>query len=171
MALQCFRKAVEIDFPNICALYQSLLIFRRQGNTQAEIQMLGLLHSVGELWHMHASRGECFWRMKIILLPQTLMSTSTTEPGKISDELLSWSVLLRSQALRRLLSVPTALCVLHSLAQKCVLNSRFIRIPSAWALLKELCVTMAPWTFLLLNHFDYEFLLFLSLPKYFTYPC
>ncbi|XP_051923827.1 Fanconi anemia group G protein [Hippocampus zosterae] len=99
MALQCFRKAVEIDFPCVCALYQSLLIFRRQGNTQAEIQMLGLLHS-------------------------TLMLTSTTEPGKTSDQLLSWSVLLQSQALRSLLSVPTALCVLHSLAQKCVLHSR-----------------------------------------------
>ncbi|XP_077377037.1 Fanconi anemia group G protein isoform X2 [Festucalex cinctus] len=93
MALQCFRKAVEIDFLCVCALYQSLLIFRRQGNTQAEIRMLRLLHS-------------------------TLMLPSTTEAVKTSEQLVSPSVLLRSQTLHNLLSVPPALCVLHSLAQK-----------------------------------------------------
>ncbi|XP_077417731.1 Fanconi anemia group G protein isoform X2 [Vanacampus margaritifer] len=99
MALQCFRKAVEIDFRCVCTLYQSLLIFRSQGNTHAEIQMLRLLHS-------------------------TLMLPSTTEPVKTSEQLVSWSVLLRSPTLHSLLSVPPALCVLHSLAQKCVLHSR-----------------------------------------------
>lgn len=46
MALQCYRKAVETDPRCVCALYQSMLIYRRLGNTQAEIQALRLLHSV-----------------------------------------------------------------------------------------------------------------------------
>lgn len=46
MALQCYRKAVETDSRCVCALYQSLLIYRELGNTQAEIQALRLLHSV-----------------------------------------------------------------------------------------------------------------------------
>ncbi|XP_061527692.1 Fanconi anemia group G protein [Phycodurus eques] len=99
MALQCFRKAVETDFLCVCALYQSVLIFRCLGNTQAEIQMLRLLHS-------------------------TLMLPSTSEPFAASDQIFSLSILLKSQALRSLLFVPTALSVLHSLAQKCVLHSR-----------------------------------------------
>ncbi|XP_057688970.1 Fanconi anemia group G protein isoform X2 [Corythoichthys intestinalis] len=99
MALLCFRKAVETDFQCVCAQYQSVLIFRSLGNTHAEIEMLRLLHS-------------------------TLMLPSTNEPVTISDQLLPLSVLLQSQALQSLLSVPAALSVLHSLAQKCVLLSR-----------------------------------------------
>uniref|UniRef100_A0A672IAV9 FA complementation group G n=1 Tax=Salarias fasciatus TaxID=181472 RepID=A0A672IAV9_SALFA len=46
MALQCYRKALETDSRCVCALYQSMLIYRQQGNTQAEIQALRLLHKV-----------------------------------------------------------------------------------------------------------------------------
>ncbi|XP_030272473.1 Fanconi anemia group G protein isoform X2 [Sparus aurata] len=99
MALQCYRKAVETDSRCVCALYQSLLIYRELGNTQAEIQALRLLHSS-------------------LLLP------SATEPPLAGAALLSPSVLLCSQSLNRLLSVPSALSVLHSLAQKCVLYGR-----------------------------------------------
>ncbi|XP_068994837.1 Fanconi anemia group G protein [Embiotoca jacksoni] len=99
MALQCYRKALETDSRCVCALYQSMLIYRQLGNTQAEIQALRLLHS-------------------------TLMLPSATQPGLACTHLLSPSLLLSSQSLSRLLSVPSALSVLHSLALKCVLQGR-----------------------------------------------
>ncbi|XP_070689548.1 Fanconi anemia group G protein [Pempheris klunzingeri] len=99
MALQCYRKALETDSWCVCALYQSMLIYRQLGNTQAEIQALRLLHS-------------------------TLMLPSATEPALAGTHLLSPSLLLRSQSLNSLLSVPSALSVLHSLALKCILHGR-----------------------------------------------
>nr|XP_020450076.1 Fanconi anemia group G protein isoform X2 [Monopterus albus] len=99
MALQCYRKALETDFRCVCALYQSMLIYRQLGNTQAEIQALHLLHS-------------------------TRMLPSATEPALACTHLLSPSSLLRSQSLSSLLSVPSALSVLHNLALKCVLHGR-----------------------------------------------
>ncbi|XP_026178555.1 Fanconi anemia group G protein isoform X2 [Mastacembelus armatus] len=99
MALQCYRKALETDSRCVCALYQSVLIYRQLGNTQAEIQALRLLHS-------------------------TLMLPSASEPVLASTHLLSPSLLLSSQSLSSLLSVPSALSVLHSLALTCVLHGR-----------------------------------------------
>ncbi|XP_049907052.1 Fanconi anemia group G protein isoform X3 [Epinephelus moara] len=99
MALQCYRKALETDSQCVCALYQSMLIYRQLGNTQTEIQALHLLHS-------------------------TLMLPSATEPAPAGAHLLSPSLLLHSQSLSSLLSVPSALSVLHSLALKCVLHGR-----------------------------------------------
>ncbi|XP_051806700.1 Fanconi anemia group G protein isoform X2 [Acanthochromis polyacanthus] len=99
MALQCYRKALETDSRCVCALYQSMLIYRQLGNTQAEIQALRLLHS-------------------------TLMLPSATDPALASTHLLSPSSLLCSQSLSSLLSVPSALSVLHSLALKCLLCGR-----------------------------------------------
>ncbi|XP_034548756.1 Fanconi anemia group G protein [Notolabrus celidotus] len=99
MALQCYRKALETDSRCVCALYQSMLIYRQMGNIQAEIQALRLLHS-------------------------TLMLPCTTEPALPGTRLLSPSFLLHSQSLSSLLWVPSALSVLHSLAQKCVLHGR-----------------------------------------------
>lgn len=52
MALQCFRKALETDSRCICALYKSMLIYRQLENTQAEIQALRLLHSVGNIQYI-----------------------------------------------------------------------------------------------------------------------
>ncbi|XP_054629671.1 Fanconi anemia group G protein isoform X2 [Dunckerocampus dactyliophorus] len=97
MALQCYRTALETDSQCVGALYQSALIFRRLGNAQAEIQALRLLYST-------------------LMLP--------SKPVMMSDDVLPSSLLLRGQTLSGLLSVPSALCVLHSLAQKCVLQSR-----------------------------------------------
>ncbi|KAF7660165.1 hypothetical protein LDENG_00286720 [Lucifuga dentata] len=99
MALQCYRKALETDSHCVCALYQSMLIYKNLGNTQAEIQALHLLHS-------------------------TLMLPPTTESVLTGTHPLSPSLLLRSQSLSSLLSVPSALTVLHSLALKCVLHGR-----------------------------------------------
>ncbi|KAM8886896.1 Fanconi anemia group G protein isoform 2-T2 [Spinachia spinachia] len=99
MALQCYRMALETDSQCVCALYQSMLIYRQHGNTQAEIQALRLLHS-------------------------TLMLPSATEASPAGTHLLPSSLLLQSQSLSSLLSVPSALSVLHSLALKCVLHER-----------------------------------------------
>ncbi|XP_023269249.1 Fanconi anemia group G protein isoform X2 [Seriola lalandi dorsalis] len=99
MALQCYRKALETDSCSVCALYQSMLIYRQLGNTQAEIQALRLLHS-------------------------SLMLPSATVPTVAGAHLLSPSLLLCSQSLRDLLSVPSAPSVLHNLALKCVLHGR-----------------------------------------------
>lgn len=58
MALQCYRRALETDFRCICALYRSMLIYRELGNTQAEIQALRLLHSVGNIQYLHRGKGK-----------------------------------------------------------------------------------------------------------------
>lgn len=46
MALHCYKLALETDPLCVCALYRSMLVYGQEGNTQAEIQALGLLHSV-----------------------------------------------------------------------------------------------------------------------------
>uniref|UniRef100_A0A672IAY7 FA complementation group G n=1 Tax=Salarias fasciatus TaxID=181472 RepID=A0A672IAY7_SALFA len=89
MALQCYRKALETDSRCVCALYQSMLIYRQQGNTQAEIQALRLLHKVSN------THRQSIYEYEI-------------------DMYLSIS-------LTTLLSVPSALSVLHSMALKCML--------------------------------------------------
>ncbi|XP_029366795.1 Fanconi anemia group G protein [Echeneis naucrates] len=99
MALQCYRKALEIDFYCVCALYQSMLIYRQLGNVQAEIQALRLLHS-------------------------SLMLPSAPDPILPDTHPLYPSLLLCSQSLRNLLSIPSALSVLHTLALKCLRNGR-----------------------------------------------
>ncbi|XP_063345262.1 Fanconi anemia group G protein [Pelmatolapia mariae] len=99
MALQCYKKALETDSRCVCALYRSMLIYRQLGNTQAEIQALRLLHS-------------------------TLMLPPALEPVLGGIHPLSPSLLLSSLSLSSLLSVPSALSVLYSLALKCVLSGR-----------------------------------------------
>ncbi|XP_058492001.1 Fanconi anemia group G protein isoform X1 [Solea solea] len=99
MALQCYRKALETDSCCVCALYQSMLIYRQLGNTQAEIQALRLLHS-------------------------TLLLPSASVPAQADVHPLNPSLLLCSQSLNSQLSVPSALSVLHNLALKCVLHER-----------------------------------------------
>ncbi|KAK5604159.1 hypothetical protein CRENBAI_022486 [Crenichthys baileyi] len=99
MALLCYRKALETDSRCVCALYQSMLIYRQLENSHAEIQALRLLHS-------------------------TLLLPSTTEPAVAPSHPLSPSLFLCSQSLSRLISVPSALSVLHSLALKCVIHGR-----------------------------------------------
>lgn len=52
------------------------------------------------------------------------MMPCATESSLADTPFLSPSSLLPSQSLNSLLSVPSALSVLHSLAQKCVLQGR-----------------------------------------------
>ncbi|RVE68185.1 hypothetical protein OJAV_G00090110 [Oryzias javanicus] len=99
MALQCYKKALETDAQCVYALHQSTLIYSELGNAQAEIQALHILHL-------------------------TLLLPSSAEPSTAGVHLLSPSLLLASQSLKNLLSVPSALSVLHKLAFKCVLNGR-----------------------------------------------
>lgn len=54
----------------------------------------------------------------------TQMMASTTESSLADAPLLSPSSLLPSRSLNSLLAVPSALSVLHCLAQKCVLQGR-----------------------------------------------
>ncbi|XP_062307392.1 Fanconi anemia group G protein isoform X3 [Osmerus eperlanus] len=95
-ALQCFRKAMEVDSRCVSALHQSILVYQQLGNTQAEIQGLHLLHSM-------------------LVLPPAVES---------GNPLLRPSSLPRGQSLSLLLSVPSPLGVLHSLALKNVLHGR-----------------------------------------------
>ncbi|XP_041757125.1 Fanconi anemia group G protein [Coregonus clupeaformis] len=96
-AVQCYRKALETDVRCVCALHQSILVYRQLGNTQAEIQALRLLHSV-------------------------LMMPPATHPAVAPPPIVCPASLLPGQSLSSLLSVPSPLSVLHSLAQKCVLH-------------------------------------------------
>ncbi|TSN86044.1 Transitional endoplasmic reticulum ATPase [Bagarius yarrelli] len=48
-ALQCYKKALEVDFNCHRALYQSSLVYRELGNSNAEIEALHLLHSFNRL--------------------------------------------------------------------------------------------------------------------------
>ncbi|XP_056147086.1 Fanconi anemia group G protein isoform X2 [Lampris incognitus] len=99
MALLCYTKALEMDTCSVLALHKSMLIYRHLGNTQAEIQALQLLYS-------------------------TLMLPHATDPAPVGADLLPSSLLLRSQSLSSLLSVPSSLSILHSLALKCALHGR-----------------------------------------------
>lgn len=95
-ALQCFRKAMEVDSKCVCALHQSIVVYEQLGNTQAEIQGLHLLYSM-------------------LMLPPTVES---------GNPLLRPSSFLRGQFLSSVLSVPSPLSVLHSMALKNVLHGR-----------------------------------------------
>ncbi|XP_023813818.1 Fanconi anemia group G protein isoform X3 [Oryzias latipes] len=99
MALHCYKKALETDAQCVYALHQSTLVYCELGNTQAEIQALHIMHS-------------------------TLLLPSPAEPSTAGVQLLSPSLLLGSQSLKDLLSVPSALSVLHRLALKCILSGR-----------------------------------------------
>uniref|UniRef100_A0A8C6SW10 FA complementation group G n=1 Tax=Neogobius melanostomus TaxID=47308 RepID=A0A8C6SW10_9GOBI len=99
MALVCFRKAFETDSHCVSALYQSMLIYRQLGNKEAEIKALELLHSVSIFFIL-------------------------AEFDVGSGQLVSSSLLLSSPSLKNLLTVPSALTLLHSLALRCVLHGR-----------------------------------------------
>lgn len=131
MALHCFKEALETDPQCVCALYQSILIYRTLGNTQAEIQALRLLHSVSTTSKRYSNAFRMKWKIakdadrfsqeNLTSVPQML---STTDSSLADALLLSPSSLLLSRSLNSLLSVPSALSVLHCLAQKCVLQGR-----------------------------------------------
>lgn len=163
MALLCYRKALETDAHCVSALYQSILVYRKLENTQAEIQALQLLHSVSDTntittlklfrgvdmllfkthyiiysilvtahtletdtyrCNKHIGSGVDLY-ISVISVPQALMLSSTAECGIAGLQLIFPSLLLCSQSLCNLLSVPSALTVLHTLAIKCVLHGRW----------------------------------------------
>lgn len=63
MALHCFKEAIETDPQCVCALYQSILVYRKLGNTQAEIQALRLLHSVSNTIKLCKHTVSMKWKM------------------------------------------------------------------------------------------------------------
>lgn len=64
MALHCYKKALETDQQCVCALYQSVLVYRTLGNTQAEVQALRLLHLVSKTTSKRYSHTLCMkWEM------------------------------------------------------------------------------------------------------------
>ncbi|KAM6964942.1 Fanconi anemia group G protein [Aplochiton taeniatus] len=98
-ALQCYRKSLETDPRCVCALHRSALLYRQLGNPAAEIQALQLLYSS-------------------LLLPTVTESVTAGSP------LLGYTTLLRVRSLSGLLTVPSPLSVLHSLARTSVLHGR-----------------------------------------------
>lgn len=153
MALHCYKLALETDPLCVCALYRAVLVYGQVGNTQAEIQALGLLHSVSNavctgdkeryafiLFHLFLKLWHLFWEMKpmhikvhvcalvvwcVVKHECSLVPQTLTLPS-VTDppHLLSPASLLRSQSLSSLLSVPSAQSVLHTVAQKCALSGR-----------------------------------------------
>lgn len=65
-----------------------------------------------------------YYKTAVVL--QTLLLPSPAEPSTAGVQLLSPSLLLGSQSLKDLLSVPSALSVLHRLALKCILSGRLV---------------------------------------------
>ncbi|KAJ8285158.1 hypothetical protein GJAV_G00022930 [Gymnothorax javanicus] len=102
-ALQCFRKALEVDFSCHHALYQSSVLYGRLGNTGAEIEALGLLHAA-------------------VTLP------GCGDPSQAETPLLCPEALLRNHGYSRILAPPSPLGVLHTLAHRCLCS---LRIPEA----------------------------------------
>lgn len=153
MALHCYKLALETDTLCVCALYRAVLVYGQVGNTQAEIQALGLLHSVSNavctgdkeryafiLFHLFLKLWHLFWEMKpmhikvhvcalvvwcVVKHERSLVPQTLTLPSVTEPpHLLSPASLLRSQSLSSLLSVPSAQSVLHTVAQKCALSGR-----------------------------------------------
>ncbi|KAJ8263071.1 hypothetical protein COCON_G00155280 [Conger conger] len=102
-ALQCFRKALEVDFGCRSALYQSSLLYGQLGNTQAEMEALGLLHAAVSL----PACGDSSRDQPPLLPPESLLHSST---------------------LTRLLATPSPPGVQHALAHRCLQSHR---IPEA----------------------------------------
>ncbi|GAA6069031.1 Fanconi anemia group G protein, partial [Tachysurus ichikawai] len=98
-ALQCYRKALEVDFNCHRALYQSSLIYRQLGNTNAEIEALHLLHSA-------------------------VMLHAESNPSSTSMLLISPDILLGSKQIGFICQIPSPLHILHTLGHRCVLNDR-----------------------------------------------
>ncbi|KAL7836497.1 hypothetical protein AOLI_G00277810 [Acnodon oligacanthus] len=98
-ALQCYRKALEVDFSCQRALYQSSLVYRQLGNSHAEIEALHLLHSA--------------------VLLRTERDSSSTPATLISTDML-----LGSEQMAFISQVPSPVLILHTLAHRCLLNDR-----------------------------------------------
>ncbi|XP_053466681.1 Fanconi anemia group G protein isoform X1 [Ictalurus furcatus] len=98
-ALHCYRKALEVDFNCHRALYQSSLVYRQLGNTNAEIEALHLLHSA-------------------------IMLRAESDPSSTSVPLISPDILLGSKQIDFICQIPSPLHILHTLGHRCVLSDR-----------------------------------------------
>ncbi|XP_056314227.1 Fanconi anemia group G protein [Danio aesculapii] len=94
-ALHYYRKALEVDFSCLGALYQSALVFRQLGNPKAEMEALHLLYSAVQL---------------------------QSEKGLSSFSLVSPAMLLGGEQMSFISRVPSPSLILHTLANTCVLN-------------------------------------------------
>lgn len=94
-ALHYYRKAVEVDFSCLGALYQSALVFRQLGNPKAEIEALHLLYSAVQL---------------------------QSDKSSSSFSLVSPAMLLGGEQMSFISRVPSPSLILHTLANTCVLN-------------------------------------------------
>ncbi|KAI5088400.1 Fanconi anemia group G protein [Silurus meridionalis] len=98
-ALQCYRKALEVDFNCQRALYQSSLVYKQLSNTNAEIEALHLLHSA-------------------------VMLHAESNPSNSSMPLISPDMLLGSEQIEFICQIPSTLYILHTLGHRCVLSDR-----------------------------------------------
>ncbi|KAI5613070.1 Fanconi anemia group G protein [Silurus asotus] len=96
-ALQCYRKALEVDFNCQRALYQSSLVYKQLSNTNAEIEALHLLHSA-------------------------VMLHAESNPSNSSMPLISPDMLLGSEQIEFICQIPSTLHILHTLGNRCVLK-------------------------------------------------
>lgn len=94
-ALHYYRKAVEVDFSCLGALYQSALVFRQLGNPKAEMEALHLLYSAVQL---------------------------QSDKSLSSFSLVSPAMLLGGEQMSFISRVPSPSLILHTLANTCVLN-------------------------------------------------
>ncbi|XP_028852484.1 Fanconi anemia group G protein isoform X2 [Denticeps clupeoides] len=99
-ALQCNRKALEVDFGCLSALYQSSLIYRGLKKTEAEIEALQLLYSATTL-------------------------RSNVPPASAVVPLISSDMLLSCKYFKSIITAPSSLHILYSLAHACALHNRF----------------------------------------------
>ncbi|XP_066510647.1 Fanconi anemia group G protein homolog isoform X1 [Hoplias malabaricus] len=98
-ALQCYRKALEVDFSCHRALYQSSLVYRQLGNSHAEIEALLLLHSA-------------------------VLLRSERDSSRPPPPLISLDRLLGSEKMASISQTPSPLLILHTLAHRCVHSDR-----------------------------------------------
>ncbi|XP_049326498.1 Fanconi anemia group G protein [Astyanax mexicanus] len=98
-ALHCNRKALEVDFSCQRALYQSSLVYKQLGNSQAEIEALNLLHSAALL-------------------------NNEKDPSNTPAPLISPEMLLGKEQMAFISQKPSPVSILHTLAHRCVLNDR-----------------------------------------------
>lgn len=94
-ALHYYRKALEVDFSCLGALYQSALVFRQLGNPKAEMEALHLLYSAVQL---------------------------QSDKSLSSFSLVSPAMLLGGEQMSFISRVPSPSLILHTLANTCVLN-------------------------------------------------
>nr|XP_033792214.1 Fanconi anemia group G protein isoform X2 [Geotrypetes seraphini] len=91
MALHYWKQALQVDFQCVSALYQSLVLLRHLGKTDAELEALGLLHKALEGSGQGASSTSLHLLVRVELLVQVpaLVSVLSTPNGSEVKYLLA----------------------------------------------------------------------------------